>query len=55
MSKQVAEYKALILGLKYALKRGFSRIRMQGDSKLVYTQVFNYSSYRVSLLSVARF
>ncbi|GKE56645.1 polynucleotidyl transferase, ribonuclease H-like superfamily protein [Tanacetum coccineum] len=40
MSKQVAEYKALILGLKYALKRGFSRIHVKGDSKLVYMQVF---------------
>ncbi|PWA97154.1 polynucleotidyl transferase, ribonuclease H-like superfamily protein [Artemisia annua] len=42
VSKQVDEYKALILGLKYALKRGFSRIHVQGDSKLVYMQVCGF-------------
>ncbi|XP_050363860.1 uncharacterized protein LOC126782621 [Argentina anserina] len=35
----VAEYRAIILGLKHALEKGFSRIFVQGDSKLVCMQV----------------
>lgn len=35
----VAEYRGIILGLKYALIKGFSSIRVQGDSKLVCMQV----------------
>ena len=35
----VAEYRALILGMKYALKKGFKLIRVQGDSNLVCMQV----------------
>ncbi|XP_026659121.1 uncharacterized protein LOC103703834 isoform X2 [Phoenix dactylifera] len=35
----VAEYRALILGLKYALKKGFKQIHVQGDSKLICMQV----------------
>ncbi|XP_059670202.1 uncharacterized protein LOC132315809 [Cornus florida] len=35
----VAEYRAVILGLKYALKKGFKHIRVQGDSKLVCMQI----------------
>ncbi|KAK3199763.1 hypothetical protein Dsin_023178 [Dipteronia sinensis] len=31
----VAEYRALILGLKYALQKGFKHIRVHGDSMLV--------------------
>ncbi|XP_057950370.1 uncharacterized protein LOC131145236 isoform X2 [Malania oleifera] len=34
-----AEYRAMILGLKYALKKGYTHIRVQGDSKLVCMQV----------------
>ncbi|MED6155629.1 hypothetical protein PIB30_006802 [Stylosanthes scabra] len=34
-----AEYRAMILGMRYALKKGFSSIRIQGDSKLVCMQV----------------
>ncbi|XLR47348.1 hypothetical protein S83_032008 [Arachis hypogaea] len=33
-----AEYRAMILGMRYALKKGFSFIRIQGDSKLVCMQ-----------------
>ncbi|RWR81499.1 hypothetical protein CKAN_01018500 [Cinnamomum micranthum f. kanehirae] len=40
-TNNVAEYRALILGLKYALKKGFKRIRAQGDSNLVCMQVQN--------------
>lgn len=36
----MAEYRAVILGLRYALERGFRHIRVQGDSKLVCMQVF---------------
>ncbi|OEL24477.1 hypothetical protein BAE44_0014503 [Dichanthelium oligosanthes] len=34
-----AEYRALILGLDYAAKKGFKHIHAQGDSKLVCNQV----------------
>ncbi|PRQ41215.1 putative ribonuclease H [Rosa chinensis] len=38
-TNNVAEYRALILGLRCALKKGFTKIRVQGDSKLVCMQV----------------
>ncbi|GAA0149962.1 RNA processing factor [Lithospermum erythrorhizon] len=34
-----AEYRAMILGLKVALHKGFTSIRVQGDSKLVCMQI----------------
>ncbi|XXG60567.1 hypothetical protein AAC387_Pa04g2436 [Persea americana] len=40
-TNNVAEYRALILGLKYALEKGFKRIRVLGDSNLVCMQVQN--------------
>ncbi|XP_068333301.1 uncharacterized protein [Pyrus communis] len=39
VTNNVAEYRAVILGLKCALKKGFTRITIQGDSKLVCMQV----------------
>ncbi|XP_073012687.1 uncharacterized protein [Typha latifolia] len=39
VTNNVAEYRALILGLKCALRKGFRQIRVQGDSKLVCNQV----------------
>ncbi|XP_022159181.1 uncharacterized protein LOC111025600, partial [Momordica charantia] len=38
-TNNVAEYRAILLGLKYALQKGFTRIHVQGDSKLVCMQV----------------
>ncbi|KAK4282454.1 hypothetical protein QN277_013831 [Acacia crassicarpa] len=38
-TNNVAEYRALILGLKYAIKRGYKHIRVQGDSLLVCNQM----------------
>eukprot|EP00250_Pteridium_aquilinum_P015383 c22554_g1_i2 orf=457-804(-) len=38
-TNNVAEYRALILGLKGALSRGIQRVKAQGDSKLVSSQV----------------
>ncbi|XP_023547239.1 uncharacterized protein LOC111806115 [Cucurbita pepo subsp. pepo] len=38
-TNNVAEYRAILLGLKYALEKGFTRIHVQGDSKLVCMQV----------------
>ncbi|XP_076954363.1 uncharacterized protein LOC143628752 [Bidens hawaiensis] len=38
-TNNVAEYRAVILGLRYALDRGFRHIRVQGDSKLACMQV----------------
>ncbi|CAN6486435.1 unnamed protein product [Victoria cruziana] len=41
VTNNVAEYKAVILGLRFALKKGISQIRIQGDSKLVCMQMQN--------------
>ncbi|ESQ55854.1 hypothetical protein EUTSA_v10027437mg, partial [Eutrema salsugineum] len=38
-SNNVAEYRALNLGLKCALEKGFTNVRVQGDSMLVCKQV----------------
>ncbi|XP_076957961.1 uncharacterized protein LOC143633571 [Bidens hawaiensis] len=38
-TNNVAEYRAVILGLRYALDRGFKHARVHGDSKLVCMQV----------------
>ncbi|KAJ0446929.1 putative ribonuclease H [Helianthus annuus] len=38
-TNNVAEYRAVILGLRYALSKGFTSIRVLGDSKLVCMQV----------------
>ncbi|XP_043723808.1 uncharacterized protein LOC122670862 isoform X1 [Telopea speciosissima] len=38
-TNNVAEYRALILGLKYALKKGYTQIHARGDSQLVCKQV----------------
>jgi hypothetical protein len=44
-TNNVAEYRAMILGMRYALKKGFTNICIQGDSKLVCMQVGHlYSS-----------
>lgn len=41
-TNNAAEYRGLILGLKYAISKGFKHIRAQGDSKLVCMQVLIY-------------
>ncbi|KAA8530272.1 hypothetical protein F0562_004981 [Nyssa sinensis] len=38
-TNNVAEYRGVILGLKYALNKGFKHICVQGDSKLVCMQI----------------
>ncbi|XP_028245661.1 uncharacterized protein LOC114423201 isoform X1 [Glycine soja] len=38
-TNNAAEYRAMILGMKYALKKGFTGICIQGDSKLVCMQI----------------
>ncbi|CAI9111084.1 OLC1v1011220C1 [Oldenlandia corymbosa var. corymbosa] len=38
-TNNAAEYRGVILGLKYALEKGFKHIRVKGDSKLVCMQV----------------
>ncbi|KDO36409.1 hypothetical protein CISIN_1g034727mg [Citrus sinensis] len=38
-TNNVAKYGSLILGLKYALQKGFFNFRVRGDSKLVHMQV----------------
>lgn len=38
-TNNVAEYRAVLLGIKHAIKKGFKRIHVQGDSKLVCMQV----------------
>ncbi|XP_059294088.1 uncharacterized protein LOC132047177 isoform X2 [Lycium ferocissimum] len=37
-TNNVAEYRGVILGLKYALEKGFKHIKVKGDSKLVCMQ-----------------
>lgn len=43
-TNNAAEYRAMILGMKYALQKGFTGIRIKGDSKLVCMQVGHLSS-----------
>ncbi|XP_030553598.1 uncharacterized protein LOC115757496 isoform X1 [Rhodamnia argentea] len=38
-TNNVAEYRAAILGLRYALQKGFNHVRVRGDSKLVCMQI----------------
>ncbi|KAL4556164.1 hypothetical protein LXL04_038807 [Taraxacum kok-saghyz] len=38
-TNNVAEYRAMILGLRYALSKGFTTIHVVGDSKLVCMQI----------------
>lgn len=38
-TNNVAEYRGFILGLKYALGKGFTDVRVRGDSKLVCMQI----------------
>ncbi|KAL9256647.1 Ribonuclease HI-like protein [Drosera capensis] len=38
-TNNVAEYRAVILGLKYALNRGYKHVRVRGDSLLVCKQI----------------
>ncbi|CAI9108788.1 OLC1v1008471C1 [Oldenlandia corymbosa var. corymbosa] len=48
-----AEYRAIILGLRYALEKGFTNIRVQGDSKLVCMQIqglWKVKNQNISLL-----
>ncbi|XP_065023997.1 uncharacterized protein LOC103998075 isoform X14 [Musa acuminata AAA Group] len=39
VTNNVAEYQALLLGMKFALKKGYKKIQAQGDSKIVCMQV----------------
>ncbi|WVZ59185.1 hypothetical protein U9M48_009372 [Paspalum notatum var. saurae] len=39
VTNNIAEYRGLILGLKYAIRHGFKRIKVYGDSQLVCNQV----------------
>ncbi|KHG02743.1 hypothetical protein F383_25913 [Gossypium arboreum] len=38
-TNNAAEYRAIILGLKHALRKGYTNIRVRGDSKLVCMQL----------------
>ncbi|CAL5197012.1 unnamed protein product [Lathyrus oleraceus] len=48
---EVAEYRAAILGMKYALKKGFTNICIQGDSQLVCSQIDGSSKVKKESLS----
>ncbi|KAH9305754.1 hypothetical protein KI387_010158, partial [Taxus chinensis] len=51
----VAEYRAIILGLKVALNNGIERIHVQGDSKLVCMQVqdlWKVKSHNIAALNM---
>ncbi|TVU30465.1 hypothetical protein EJB05_22090, partial [Eragrostis curvula] len=38
VTNNVAEYRGLVLGLKYAIRHGFKRIKVHGDSQLICNQ-----------------
>ena len=44
-SNNVAEYEALINGLRIAIELGIQRVDIQGDSQLVINQVMKESGY----------
>ncbi|CAL9136921.1 unnamed protein product [Musa textilis] len=46
VTNYTAEYRALILGLRHALKKGFKQIHVQGDCQLVCFQVQGLSAAR---------
>lgn len=50
-TNNAAEYRGAILGLKFAVEKGFKHARVQGDSKLVCMQVSSVSSNIGSLSS----
>lgn len=50
-TNNVAEYRAVILGLRGALDRGIYRVRVQGDSKLVCEQILG--NWKVSNAALA--
>ncbi|KAI3985800.1 hypothetical protein MKX01_026586 [Papaver californicum] len=41
-TNNVAEYRGMLLGMKYAMNEGYERISVQGDSQLVTNQVEGY-------------
>ncbi|KAG8498474.1 hypothetical protein CXB51_005030 [Gossypium anomalum] len=41
-TNNAAEYRAIILGLKHALRKGYTNIRVRGDSKLVCMQYYHF-------------
>ena len=45
LSNNVAEYEALINGLRIAIELGIRRLDIRGDSQLVITQVMKESTY----------
>ncbi|KAJ8773815.1 hypothetical protein K2173_008278 [Erythroxylum novogranatense] len=51
-SNNVAEYEALILGLEHALKKGYTKIRVLGDSKLVCFQLQGKWKVRHWMMSI---
>ncbi|RZC79769.1 hypothetical protein C5167_042345 [Papaver somniferum] len=44
-TNNVAEYRAVLLGVKHALQKGFKRISVQGDSNLVVNQNDNLAMF----------
>ncbi|KAL3582397.1 hypothetical protein D5086_016729 [Populus alba] len=38
-TNNMAEYRAILLGMKYALEKGYTKIHVKGDSKLVCMQI----------------
>uniref|UniRef100_A0ACD5TJG8 Uncharacterized protein n=1 Tax=Avena sativa TaxID=4498 RepID=A0ACD5TJG8_AVESA len=46
VTNNVAEYRGLILGLKYAIRHGFKRIKVYGDSQLICYQEWNADADR---------
>ena len=51
-SNNVAEYEALINGLRIAVELGIRRLDIRGDSQLVIDQVMKESSYHNAKMAV---
>lgn len=44
-TNNAAEYHGLILGLRHAIERGYKKIKVKGDSKLICMQVRQWKSF----------
>jgi len=54
-TNNVAEYRALILGLNQAIQKGYMNIIVQGDSQLVINQVCSIIEYALVYLTYFTF
>lgn len=51
-TNNAAEYHGLILGLRHAIERGYKKIKVKGDSKLICMQVRQLKSFIINDLCI---